>query len=113
MGWSGERGQDCGQQKGEPPQEEAEVVARRREDSVGGVAVPAGEAVAAHAVLVLEVADGGLHGGASAEGALDGGGEPSLLAGDVDLEALLPGRVVAAVAGIGDHAVELGADRPL
>lgn len=31
----------------------------RREHGVGGVAVPAGEVVAAHAVLVLEVSNGG------------------------------------------------------
>ena len=109
MAWSCESGQDELQQESEPPQEKAEVVARRCQDSVDSVASSPGQVVASHPVLVLEVTDRGLHGRAPAEGALDGGREPSLLACHVDLEALDLGCVVALVPGIRDDLVERGA----
>ena len=66
--------------------------------------------IAAHAVLVLEMPDHRLYGRASPEGALDRTREPPLLAGDVDLEALLLGGMVALVAGIGDDPLQLRPD---
>jgi hypothetical protein len=59
------------QQVPEPLDEAAEVVAGGGEDGVVGVAVPEPEIVAAHAVLGFEMADDGLHGGPSAQFALD------------------------------------------
>ena len=64
-------------------------------------------------MLVLEVTDCGLHGRAPAEGALDGSGEPALLACDVDLEALVLWCVVAFVPGIRNNPVERGPDSAL
>src|SRR3712207_8416796 len=65
------------------------------------------EMIAAHAVLVLEVPDHGLHGRAPPEGALDGWREPPLLARHIDLEALLLGGTVAAVSDRKEHTSEL------
>src|SRR4051794_24329706 len=113
MAWSREGRQDKVQQESEPPQEKAEVVARRRQHGIGSIASSPGQVIAPHSVLVLEVTDRGLYGGTSAERALDGGGEPALLARHVDLEALVLGCVVARVSGIRDNPVERGSDGAL
>src|SRR5882724_9491451 len=57
---------------------------------------PAGEIVAAHAVILLEVADDGFDGGAAAHLAADGLGDTPDLAADPDLESVR--IVVAAIA---------------
>src|SRR5215510_468024 len=56
----------------EPAQEQAEVVAGSGEHGVDAIAIAAGEIVAAHAVILLEVADDGFDGGAPAHLAADG-----------------------------------------
>src|SRR6266516_864233 len=61
-------------------------------------------------LVFREVADHGLDGGPSFELALDLRGEAALLAGGVDLEPVIGRRVVAAIAGIGDAAIEHVAD---
>src|SRR5260221_11833641 len=70
-----------------------------------------GEVIAAHTVVFLEVADDGLDGGPSFELALDLRRYAALLAGRVDLELVIGRGVVAAIAGIGDPAIEHVADR--
>ncbi len=95
---------------GQPGQEGAEVVAGGGEDGVGGVAVRAFEEVASQPVLVLGVADDGFDRRAAAQVAFDGVGNAVSLAGDVDLEPLIGGRVVAAIAAVGDDAREARAD---
>src|ERR1700682_592441 len=79
----------------EPAQEQAEVVAGGGQNSVDAVAVTALEIVATHPVVVLEMADHGLDGGAAAHLAADGLGDPSDLAADPDLAPI--GVVVAAI----------------
>ena len=69
--WNGQSaGEECRQepvqQKAEPADEAAEVVAGGSEDGVGGVALAEPEIIAAHAVLSLEMADDGLDSGPSA-----------------------------------------------
>jgi hypothetical protein len=54
------------QQKPEPADQAAEVVAGGGEDGVGGVAPTVPEIVAAHAVLGFEMADDGFDGGPAA-----------------------------------------------
>src|SRR5262249_1606031 len=61
---------------------------------------------AAHAVMFLEMADDGLNGGTPFELALDLQREAALLAARVDLELMIGRGVVAAIAGVGDAAVE-------
>ena len=63
--------QESEQQKPEPAEEEAEVVAGRGENGVDGVALAVPEIVAAHAVLGFEMTDDGLDGGSPAHLALD------------------------------------------
>ena len=53
----GEGEQGSEQQKAEPADQAAEVVADGGEDGVDGVAACMGEVIAAHAVVVLEMAD--------------------------------------------------------
>ena len=72
-----------------------------------------GEVIAAHAVVFFEVADDGLDGGPSFEFALDLRRDAALLAGGVDLELVIGRGVVAAIAGIGDAAIEDVADERL
>jgi hypothetical protein len=62
VAWSYEGGQDELEQESEPPQEKAEVVARRRKHGIGSIASSPGQVVTPHSVFVLEVADRGLHG---------------------------------------------------
>jgi hypothetical protein len=72
------------------------------------------EVIAAHAVVLLEVADDGLDGGPPFEFALDLRRDAALLAARVDLELVIGWGVVAAIAGIGDAAMENVADeRPM
>jgi hypothetical protein len=92
-----DRGSNKTQQKFlEPAQEQAEVVASGGEHGVDAVAMPAVEMVAAHPVVVLEMAGHGLDGGAPPHLAADGLGNPADLAADPDLEPI--GIVVAAIA---------------
>ena len=72
-----------------------------------------GEVVAAHAVLGLEMADDGLDGGAAPDLALDLRRHAPLLARGVDPELVIGRGVVAAIAGVGDDALEPVADRAL
>jgi hypothetical protein len=64
------------QQKAEPTDKAAEVVAGGGEDGVGGVPLAEPEIVAAHAVLGLEMADDRLDGGSAAQFALEPGRRP-------------------------------------
>ena len=78
--WGGiEQGCDPGPQKRQPPQQEAEVVAGRRQHRVDCVTLRSGQVVAAHAVLALERPDHRFPCGAAAEGTLDGRGQTPLL----------------------------------
>lgn len=61
-----ERHRDEAQQNSEPLDEATEVVADGGEDRVFDIAVAVGEIVATHPVLVLEVANDRLDGGAAA-----------------------------------------------
>jgi hypothetical protein len=70
-----------------------------------------GEIVAAHAVVVFAMADHWLDGGPALELALDLLGNAPLLAGGVDPELVIGPGIVAAIAGIGDDALEHIADR--
>src|SRR5215475_9893121 len=72
-----------------------------------------GKVISAHAVVLLEVADDGLDGGPPFELALDLRRDAALLAARVDLELLIGWGVVAAIAGIGDAAMEDVADERL
>src|SRR5262249_5519908 len=63
------------------------------EHGVDAVAIAAREIVAAHAVILLEVADNGFDGGATAHLTADGLGDTPDLAADPDLE---PVRIVVA-----------------
>ena len=72
-----------------------------------------GKVISAHAVVFLEVADDGLDGGPPFEFALDLRRDAALLAAGVDLELVIGWGVVAAIAGIGDAAIEDVADERL
>ena len=72
-----------------------------------------GEVIAAHAVMFFEMADDGLNGGTPFELALDLRRDAALLAARVDLELVIGWGVVAAIAGIGDAAIEDVADERL
>jgi hypothetical protein len=96
--------QDSEQQESQPGDEAAEVVAHGGEYGVDGVAAGMGKVVAAHAVIILKMADHRLDGGAAFERALDLVGDAALLAHRVDSKPVLGRGVVAAVSGIGDDA---------
>src|SRR3974390_695706 len=64
----------------------------------------------AHAMLGFEVADHGFDGRSASQFALDLFGDAPLLAGDVDLEAILRRGVVAAVAAVDDQTRQADAD---
>ena len=72
-----------------------------------------GEVISAHAVVLLEMADDGLDGGPPFEFAFDLRRDAALLAARVDLELVIRWGVVAAIAGIGDAAIEDVADERL
>src|SRR5207249_5474265 len=65
------RNQDSEQQKPQPCEEAAKVVAGGGEHGVDGIAAGMGKVISAHAVVFLEVADDGLDGGPPFEFALD------------------------------------------
>src|SRR3974390_752417 len=65
-----------------------------------------GKIIAAHAVVLLEVADDGLDGRSPSYVAFDLWGDAALLASGVDLELIFGRGFVAAVSGIGDDAIE-------
>jgi hypothetical protein len=69
--------------------EAAEVVAGGGEHGVDGIATRMGEIVAAHAVIIFEMPDHRLDGGAALELTLDLRGDATLLAGGVDPEPVL------------------------
>ena len=77
------------------------------------VAACVGEVIATHAVMFFEMADDGLDGGPPFELALDLRCDAALLAARVDLELVIGRGVVAAIAGIGDAAIEDVADERL
>ena len=93
--------------KPQPCEEAAKAVAGGGEHGVDGVAAGMGEVIAAHVVVLLEVADDGLDGGPPFEFALDLRREAALLAAGEWW------GVVAAIAGIGDAAIEDVADERL
>ena len=62
----------------------------RGEHGVDGVAAGIGKVIAAHAVMLLEMADDGLNGGTPFELALDLRRDAALLAAGVDLTASSP-----------------------
>src|SRR6267142_5687816 len=64
----------------EPAAEQAEVVAGGGEHGIDAVAVAAFEIIATHPMIVLEMADDRLDGGATAHLATDGFGDPADLA---------------------------------
>jgi len=96
-----ESDEDLAQQKPEPSDQAAEVVADGGEDGVGGVAPTIPEIVTAHAMLDFEMADHGFDGGPAAQLAFDLGCHAPFLAGDEDPE-LVRRRVVAAVSLVGE-----------
>src|SRR5579871_4232867 len=64
-------------------------------------------------MLVFDVSDDRLGGGAPTHFALDLRGDSALLLGGVDLELVFGRGVVAAISGIGMHALDLVADELL
>ncbi len=72
-----------------------------------------GEIVAAHSVLILEMADDGFDGGAASHLSFDLRGHPSFLPGCIDFELVLGRRIVAAVSGIGVEPFDCIADELL
>ncbi|OBQ84890.1 hypothetical protein A9K71_21275 [Mesorhizobium sp. WSM3873] len=91
----------------QPPEQEGEVVAGGGQDGVEGVALLAGEVVAAHSVFALDVADDGLDRRPPPHLALDGWGDAALLAGGEDPELVALRCVVAAIAGVGMRPISL------
>lgn len=102
-----EQRQQQGTPKPQPVEQEAEVVADGGEHGVVGVAFREGQIVAAHTAVLIRVADDGFNGGPPAQRELDALGETALVAGDMDLEGPVLGRIVAAVAGVEDGTTKL------
>lgn len=79
-----ESAKDCLQQEAQklpqPGEDEAEVVADRREDGVGGIAGTALEVIATQVTIVFHVADDRLDGGATLQLAFDGAEDAAFLA---------------------------------
>lgn len=105
-----ESGPDCGQQKTEPRQEAAEVVADGGKHDVDCIAGLAGKIVATHSVARFGMADERLNRRSAPDLSFDCVGHPALLAGGIDLEAMLLRRIVALVAGVAEGALERDAD---
>jgi hypothetical protein len=82
---SDQHDQDQGTKMPEPGQDQAKVVAGRRQDQVDRVAVFAGEVISLQQAVALEMPDHRLDGAASSELALDCGRRQVALARDVDL----------------------------
>jgi hypothetical protein len=93
----------------DPFEDEAEIVSGGCQDGVGGVAVAVSEVVPVHSVLVLDMADDWLDGGASFHLAFDLRGDSALLASGEDMEPVGGRGVVALVAGVGQDALDAGA----
>jgi len=64
------------------------------------VAISAFEIIATHPMIVLEMADHGFDGGATAHLATDGFGDPADLAADPDLEAVGTGVTAIALVAV-------------
>jgi len=94
------------QQKPQPVEKEAEVVADRGEHGVDGVADAVSEVIVAHAVLGLEMTDYGLDGRTPFHLAFDLWSDAALLPGGIDLELVIGWRIVHAVSGIGDDTLK-------
>jgi hypothetical protein len=101
------------QQRAEPAEETAEVVADGGKHGVVGIAVLEPEIVAFHAVLGLEMADDRLDGGSAAHGALDRRRDTSLLTRDEDPELVIRRRVVATVSLVEEEPLDDVADELL
>lgn len=91
-------------------EQEGEVVAGGGQDGVDGIALGMGEIVAAHPVLVFDVADHRFDRRSPSHLTLDGRCHAALLAGGEDPELVAERSVVAAVAGVGEDARDIGAD---
>ena len=98
------------QKKPQPGEEETEVVSCGSEDGVDGIALGSSQVVALHAVLVFDVTNERLDGGAASHLAFDGRRHSALLACRVDSELMAKGCIVAAVSGIGEKAINIIAD---
>jgi hypothetical protein len=66
--------------------------------------------ISAHGVFGLEMTDHGFDGGAPSDLAFDLGRAPALLAGRIDPELIIGWRIVAAVVGVGEQALDGVAD---
>ena len=76
------------------------------EDCVDAVALGSSQVIALHTMLILDVADKRLDGGAASHLAFDGGCHSALLACRVDFEFMGGWRIVATVSGIGEKAID-------
>ena len=90
-----------------------EVITDGGEHGVDGIAGAVSEMIAAHAVLGLEMADHRFDGGAPLEFAFDLGRDAALLTCGKNPKLIIGRRVVAAIASIGDGAIESIADECL
>src|SRR5260370_35552855 len=95
-------GQQFEQQKPQPSDEEAEVVAGGGQKRVDGIALAVAQIVTAHAVLGFEMADDGLDSGPSAHLTLDLRRDAQLLAGAEDPELIIGRGIVAAITLVGE-----------
>ena len=75
-----QQSEDLAQQKPDPVDQTAEVVADGGEDGIGGIALAVPEVVAAHSMFRFEMADHGFDRGSPSQLAFDLGGYPPLLA---------------------------------
>lgn len=101
-----EAGDDCEQQKPEPFEQEAEVVAGRGENGIDGVAGAVGEIVSLHAMIGFEMSDDGFDGRSPPHLAFDLGRHAAFLARGEDPELVIGGRIVAAISLVGDEALD-------
>ena len=97
-----------GKQTPEPDQEASEVVAGASEDGVDRIAGTMRQIIPPDAMLGFEMADDGLDRRSAFQGPLDLRRDAPLLA--LDAEAIRLGRVVTAIAGIGNDAADDIAD---
>ena len=98
------------QEKPQPGEEEAEVVAGGGEDGVDGIALGSSQIIALHAMLILDVADERFDCGAAPHLAFDGGRHAAFLACRVDFERVVEWRIVAAISGVNENTVDVIAD---
>jgi hypothetical protein len=102
--------QVSGQQALQPSKQEMEVVTGGGQHGVSRIAGMVCKMIATHAVLSLEMTDHWLNGGAAPQFALNLRCEPPLLALRVDPELVIGWRIVAAISGIGEQALDGVAD---